>query len=222
MDILKQYDGIIGKKYISQQKQFFSSRKDRATNAMQKLLPNIKGKIVLDIGCGSGRDIILYESLGAKECWGIDTSKYMIKEAKKNITHPERAILSNIEKTSFKNKQFDVVAARFSMHYLKNFEKAYKEISRILKPKGVLVMAVDHPIRELASKKKAYKVQEIIHIGLYHGKVDLKFPTHTVDEYFSPTFFKYFYLDGFLEDRDYESSNPKKTADFMTIKAIRR
>jgi ubiquinone/menaquinone biosynthesis C-methylase UbiE len=221
MDISKQYDAV-GKTYISQQKQFFNGRKDRATIAMQKLLQNIRGKIILDIGCGSGRDILLYESLGAKECWGIDTSRFMVKEAKNNIKHPGRVMVSNIEKTPFKNRQFDILTGRFSMHYLKKLDKAYKEMARILRPKGVLVIAVDHPIREILEKKKSYHTSEILTVGLYHGKVDLKFPSHTMDEYFSPTFFRYFYLDGFLEDRDYEIYTPKMTADFMTLRAVRR
>ena len=84
MNINKQYDKI-GERYIKLQKKFFTTKLDKPTEAMKKCLPDLKGKIILDIGCGHGKDILLYEKLDAKEIWGMDSSQVMINEAKKLV-----------------------------------------------------------------------------------------------------------------------------------------
>ena len=119
----------------------------------------------------------------------------MINEAKKNVSKPNNLFVGNIEKTIFKDKFFDIVIGRFSFHYLKNYDKAYHELSRILKKDGLLILVVHHPFRDLfCQKNKIYGKQETIKIELYNNKVPIYFPTHTLKDYFSKIFFDHFYL----------------------------
>lgn len=223
MGISKQYDKI-GKDYVFGQKEFFSKREDEAIKFIKKSLPNLKNKKVLDIGCGNGKDVKLLESLGASDVYGIDTSEFMINEAKKIVTKPKNIFLANIEKAPFDNNFFDIIIGRFSFHYLKKFDKAYQELSRILKKKGLLVLIVHHPFKDLIlQKKKVYGNQEIIKIKLYHNKVPIHFPTHTLKDYFSQRFFDYFYLAGYDEEQSPEEyADEFKTPGFMGVKAIKK
>ncbi|HIH55238.1 methyltransferase domain-containing protein [Candidatus Woesearchaeota archaeon] len=223
MNINKQYDKI-GERYIKLQKKFFTTKLDKPTEAMKKCLPDLKGKIILDIGCGHGKDILLYEKLDAKEIWGMDSSQVMINEAKKLVKDPQKLSVASIDNTYFKNNQFDVVLGRFAFHYLEDMDKGYEEMARILKSRGILILVVDHPIRALVGyKKKAYHIRENIKISLYNKKIKLLIPTHTFAEYLSPKFFKHFYLEHFIEDIDKElGSDAKKTPGFMVIKAVKR
>jgi ubiquinone/menaquinone biosynthesis C-methylase UbiE len=223
MDIKKQYE-TIGKDYLSGQNKFFSKTKDEAIKFIQKCLPNLKDKNILDLGCGNGKDIKLFESLGAKSVYGIDSSKFMINEAKKSSSNPKNLFIAEIEKTPFEDKFFDIIIGRYSLHYLEQFDRAYEELFRILKPKGILILVVDHPLKSLMSqKKRVYGNKEIVKIEVYDNKVPIHFPSHTLGEYFSKTFFNLFYLDYFEEGYGPEMEvDEYNTPDFMGIKAIKK
>ncbi len=223
MDINLQYN-IIGRDYVLGQKEFFSKRKDGAIEFIKKSLPNLKNKKIIDVGCGNGKDIILLESLGPSDVYGIDTSEFMVNEAKKIVSNPENLFVGNIEETLFEDNFFDVVVGRFSFHYLNNFNKLYQELSRILKKGGLLILVVHHPFKDLVRQKnKLYGKQEIIKIKLYNNNVPIYLPIHTLKDYFSEKFFEYFYLSGYEESQNpEESTNEFKVPGFMGIKAIRK
>ncbi len=223
MDIYSQYEKI-GKDYVSGQKEFFSRQEDDAIKFIKNSLPELKDKKVLDIGCGNGKDMKLFESLGAAEVYGIDTSAFMLGEAKQTVLNPQNLFQASIEGTPFEDDFFDVIVGRYSLHYLKDFDVAYNELSRILKKDGLLILVVHHPFGDLISQEsKIYGEQEIIKVELYDNKVPIHFPTHTMKNYFSKTFFDKFYLVGFEE-----AQSPERIADefkspiMMGIKAMKR
>ena len=55
---------------------------------MQKLMPDSKGKAILDIGCGYGHNCLHFAENGAAHVTGIDISEKMLKEARRNYAHP--------------------------------------------------------------------------------------------------------------------------------------
>lgn len=222
MDLIKQFDNI-GKDYISGQEKFFSNRADKAREFIAKCLPDLKDKKILDLGCGHGKDIRIYEELGA-EVYGIDASEIMIDEAKQNVNHPERLFLGNFESTPFEEKYFDVIIGRHSMHFLDSFDNVYKEMARILKKKGIFILVVQHPIKDLfLQESKLYGDKEIIKVTLYNEKVPVYFPTHTFKEWFSEEFFKNFYIDFIDEEyRPKEYRIQGRGPAFLAFKAIRR
>jgi len=223
ISVKKQYDKV-GRDYLSGQQKFFSKREDQAIRFIIDSLPNLKRKNILDFGCGNGKDIKRYEKIGAKNIYGIDTSEFMVSEAKKNVKSSDNIFVADIQKTQFKNNYFNVVVGRFSFHYLNEFDLAFKEVSRILKKGGILIFVVHHPFKDLIMKKvKTYSNKEIIKVELYNNKVPIYFPTHTLKEYFSNNFFKYFYVDSFEEEQSPEEYLDKfRLPGFMGIKAIKR
>jgi cyclopropane fatty-acyl-phospholipid synthase-like methyltransferase len=50
------------------------------------LFPDLNGKKILDIGCGSGHSLKWCAEQGAGELWGLDISENQLKNAKKVIT----------------------------------------------------------------------------------------------------------------------------------------
>ena len=223
MDIYSQYEKI-GEDYVLGQRNFFSRNEDAAIKFIKNSLPELKGKKILDIGCGNGKDMKFFESLGAAEVYGIDTSTFMLGDAKQMVSNPKNLFQANIENTSFADDFFDIIIGRHSLHYLKNFDVAYDELSRILKNDGLLILVVHHPFGDLISQKsKIYGEQEIIKVELYDNKVPIHFPTHTMKNYLSKTFLDKFYLVGFEE-----AQSPERIADefkipiMMGIKAVKR
>lgn len=224
MDIEKQYDKI-GPEYVKGQDEYFAKKRDQARDFIKKHLPSLKVKRVLDLGCGDGRDILLYEKLGAKEVYGIDSSNFMVKEAKKKVKNPHNIEVGNMNSLPFKSNFFDVVVGRFSVHYLNNLDPMYKEVARTLKNKGVFIFVAHHPtLGFMQLGGKDYSMKENISFVLYKNKVPLKFPHHTLKEYLSEEFFSHFILD-FLEEestKDAEYPNKWNLPGFLGFKAVKR
>ena len=101
------------------------------------LLSAQKGDIILDIGCGEGDTIKKYQD----QCSviGIDISRKMCKEAKKNISRGE-IVMASMEHLPFKDGVMDKVVAVYSIVYSSHKRKIMKEISRVLREKGELVI----------------------------------------------------------------------------------
>ncbi len=99
---------------------------------------NKKNLKILDVGCGSG---ILLENLEKYgETYGIDSSKEAINLCKKRGL--KNIKLTSAGKLPFKNNYFDLITAIDLLYHkkIKNDLKVIKEMKRILKPKGRLVI----------------------------------------------------------------------------------
>lgn len=97
-------------------------------------------KVTLDFGCGHGVDCMKFIKLGARQVVGVDPSKPMINLARQVNHHPQIKFIANNGKTlPLKDRQFDLVFANFVIHYLKDTQKQFSEIARVLKPGGRFV-----------------------------------------------------------------------------------
>ncbi len=104
-------------------------------------LGHLKGKTLLDIGCGLGEASIYFALKGARVT-AIDISHAMIETAKKLAKRYAVKIdthQSSIEHLELsKAKQFDIIYVGNLFHHV-NIDKALKQIRLYLKPNGILV-----------------------------------------------------------------------------------
>lgn len=117
-------------------------------------------KLVLDLGCGTGRVIPILLSKNIKIV-GVDISKKMLNIAKSKTRKSNvKFILADLEQLPFKNNISDAVVCYGVLQYLQNPFKAIKEISRILKQSGLYFGLETHrsPIRTIY--KKLFFLQE--------------------------------------------------------------
>lgn len=95
----------------------------------------------LDFGCGTGRIIkFISENYFLKECYGMDSSKYMIEEAKKRVPNA-KFIVKNILKEKYK-KKFDIIT---TFRLILNLEdelrlKILKELRELIYDNGILII----------------------------------------------------------------------------------
>ncbi len=121
-----------------------------------KLLGNIKGKKILEIGCGGGQCSIAFAKQGAI-CTGIDISteqlkyaKFLAKKNKVNV----KFIKGDIQTLKgIKSNSYDIVFSAFALHYVPNIMKCFKEVYRVLKKNGLFVFSFDNPFYDTISPK---------------------------------------------------------------------
>lgn len=116
--------------------------------AFLRFVGDLKGKTVLDAGCGEGYNTRLLAKLGARVT-GVDISSKMIEfalEEEQNRTLGIRYEVASFSELSlFEHESFDVVVSFMALMDVPNYEGAVKEVFRVLRPGGELVFSVTHP-----------------------------------------------------------------------------
>jgi ubiquinone/menaquinone biosynthesis C-methylase UbiE len=209
MDPIKTQYNKMGDDYAQINRQFFKDGEDPARAFIRSWLTGAEGKTIIDIGCGAGDDIAAYENMGFFAVYGVDPSELMVSRAKSLSKHPERITLGDFEHTGLPDNSVDIVTSRYALHYLVNFDKAYAEVARILKPGGLFVLSVDHPTADAVEGEK-FTLNGVPHVRvkLFRGTVTIEFPFHIMSHYISPEFLKHFELLSMEEpiatDREYQ------------------
>ncbi|MDD4135938.1 MAG: class I SAM-dependent methyltransferase [Candidatus Shapirobacteria bacterium] len=122
---------------------------------MTSSLPKEKDSTVLDLGCGNGYWTKLLAKK-YKKVVGIDNSQNLIQiaKSKRQLTNIEYKLVEIETGFPFNNDYFDLVFSNMVIHYIKNINKLAKDLYRIIKPNGLIILSFAHPIFE--STKNPY------------------------------------------------------------------
>ena len=107
-------------------------------------LTNINGKVVADLGCGTG-----FVSLAlvneASIVFSVDNSSNMLKQLKYNILDKDYKnlylIKSSLDSLSLFDDSVDVIFINMALHHIKDAKKAISEMHRVLKKDGIVVIS---------------------------------------------------------------------------------
>ena len=114
---------------------------------LEKILPDFKGKRVLDLGCGYGWHCRYAVEQGADHVLGIDISHKMLEVARERNNDPKieyRCIA--MEDLDLQKDMFDIVLSSLAFHYVKDFGPLVQNIATWLRKDGGAVFSVEHPV----------------------------------------------------------------------------
>ena len=98
----------------------------------------LKGKVVLDAGCGMGRYTAIAAGM-ADEIIGLDLSRSILKAHEKTGIHPLAHIIqADILHPPLRKKQFDVIYSLGVLHHTPDPRQAFLNLVKCLKKEGII------------------------------------------------------------------------------------
>jgi SAM-dependent methyltransferase len=115
--------------------------------ALRQLLPDLRDKRVLDLGCGFGWHCRYAREQQARQVVGVDLSEKMLARARELTDDPAIEYhQAAIEDTAFPADRFDVVLSSLAFHYVANLDTVFARVFACLSRDGAFVFSVEHPI----------------------------------------------------------------------------
>lgn len=119
------------------------------------LLKPGQGEIILDAGCGTGVFTLDILSSGSKVI-GLDISLPMLIRAGKNLKgYPFQMVLADMLNLPFRKGSFDKVASVTALEFIEDAEGAVKELFRVTRKGGCIVVATLNSRSPWALRRKA-------------------------------------------------------------------
>jgi ubiquinone/menaquinone biosynthesis C-methylase UbiE len=152
-------------------------------NALKKIFGELKGKRILDVGCGVGRWSIQLAAV-AEHVVGVDFARGMVGIAKDRAI--ERApgnvdfVLASAHSLPFSSRSFDASLSVTVLQHIvdeKQLVEALSEIARIAKIGGRIILLEQTPCRREAAHSQFPTVgrthEEWVHLFTSKGSVEL-------------------------------------------------
>ena len=121
---------------------------DIGTEADFRLLGDVKGKRVLDLGCGGGQSAIAFAKQGAISI-GVDLSAEMLAHARRLAEREDvRVELRQADMADLAFVRADSVDLVFSADafgYVEDLHRVFRQVHRVLRTGAPLVFSLPHP-----------------------------------------------------------------------------
>jgi ubiquinone/menaquinone biosynthesis C-methylase UbiE len=199
------------------------------------LMPEIKGKHILDAACGPGKYAEILLENGALVT-GFDISPRMVELAKeRNQGHGTFFVHDmSLPLTMFQEASFDVILCALAMHYIEDWNPTLREFYRVLKPGGHLVISIEHPFFEYNyfQSKHYFETEPVMCTWKGFGQpVDVHSFRRPLEACIRPLTENGFYLETLLEPKPVEKFkelDPRHYRElnefpgFMCLRAVRK
>jgi SAM-dependent methyltransferase len=113
-----------------------------------RLLGNVEGKRVLDLGCGAGHNAIALARAGAHVI-GVDPSATQIAEARAACEREEIKVELHhaplAELAFIRADTIDACLSAFGLAATEDVDRVFRQVHRVLRPELPLVLSLPHP-----------------------------------------------------------------------------
>lgn len=106
---------------------------------------DLTGKVIVDIGCGTGRHWAKLFEHSPGRLVGFDVSTGMLEKLTKKHPGAETHLLKNSQLEGLSDRSVDLVISTLTIAHIEHIEIAFKEWNRVLKPGGEIFITENHP-----------------------------------------------------------------------------
>jgi len=172
-------------------------------------LPQLKGKLLLDVGCGSGHDGAYYALQGAV-VYGLDVSEKEIAMAQQRACGV--FVKASMESIPYEPDMFDVVTSLYAIQHTEDVPQSILEMIRVAKPGGVIAILAKHPFRNLLESyvndgASDYYAKRKVTSYIFNKSIKLIENGHTMMDYLAPSVLQSASLELFEEKTDFPASD---------------
>jgi demethylmenaquinone methyltransferase/2-methoxy-6-polyprenyl-1,4-benzoquinol methylase len=118
----------------------------KAVRRLKKAVSAVDNPLILDVACGTADSTIkIAEKIENAKVYGVDISEKMLEIGKEKVENKglnDRISfsISRAESLDFQDDTFDAVTVAFGVRNFSDREKGLKEILRVLKPNGTMIV----------------------------------------------------------------------------------
>ena len=118
----------------------------KAVRYLKKAVSAVENPLILDVACGTADSTIkIAEKIVNSKVYGVDISEKMLeigkeKVEKEGLSDRINFSISRAESLDFQDDTFDAVMVAFGVRNFSDREQGLKEILRVLKPNGTLIV----------------------------------------------------------------------------------
>lgn len=118
----------------------------KAVRYLKKAVSAVENPLILDVACGTADSTIkIAEKIINSKVYGVDISEKMLEIGKEKVEKEGLSdriyfSISRAESLDFQDDTFDAVMVAFGVRNFSDREQGLKEILRVLKPNGTLIV----------------------------------------------------------------------------------
>lgn len=118
--------------------------------SLNALIGDVKGKDVIDLGCGPGIYAAQFISQGAKSVTCLDLHDEMIALVREKLGNKVNAYSQDLSQglPHEKSNHADLIVCPLVLHYIEHLSPFFEEIHRVLKPGGRFAFSTHHPFAD--------------------------------------------------------------------------
>lgn len=113
------------------------------------LFPDLNGKKVFEMGCGSGHSLMWCAEHGARELFGLDISEKQLETAEKLLSENGYSVTlfhqPMEDSANIPRNYFDLVYSIYAIGWTTDLEKTVRNAYSFLKTGGTYIFSWDHP-----------------------------------------------------------------------------
>lgn len=134
--------------------------RDLAGEALREVNPSITGRVVIEVGCGTGRNThwLAQQPQGPAEIIALDFSERMLERARTRVHDPRVRFLQHDIRASWplSDGSADLVIIMLVLEHVQDLQPVFSEAARVLRAGGELFVCELHPARQMLGKQAQF------------------------------------------------------------------
>ena len=124
---------------------------------LRPLVTEVRGKRVLDLGCGTGRWLARLLEQGAASVVGVDLSPEMLVRAQRKPQLAGTLVRGRCDRLPVKSAFADVILCSFTLGYMLDLDAFTREVGRVAAPNASVLISDFHPEAHARGWRRSFR-----------------------------------------------------------------